>query len=412
MSQLLFCVLLAVISIAPSVQGQVQRKTSQKAIGQYTCPMHATVKSRSAGRCPKCGMKLVPVKTEKVANVAAPRSMSIPDVELLDQDGRKVHFYTDLVKGKTVAINFIFTTCTTICPPMGATFARVQKDLENRDVQFISISVDPVTDTPERLKAWRAKFKAGPAWTLVTGDKQKIDELLEALAASTIRREDHSPTTIIGNDALGQWTRAFGLAKPSQLVQIIDQAAKGTLEGEKTEAASEEPTAAAKYFGDVELIDQNGRKVRFYTDVLKRKTVVVNALFTTCTNVCPPISRNFERIQEALGERLGKDVFLVSITVDPENDTPEKLKAYAEKFHARAGWSFLTGKKENIDQALYKLGQYVQDKNSHKTIVIIGNESTGLWKKAFGLAQANDLIKLVDEVMNDRPQSGTESNKR
>ena len=344
----------------------------------------------------------MPVKAEKVAEKVSPRAMSIPDVELLDQDGRKVHFYTDLVKGKTVAINFIFTTCTTICPPMGATFARVQKDVTNRDVQFISISVDPVTDTPERLKAWREKFKAGPAWTLVTGDKQKIDELLEALAASTVRREDHSPTTIIGNDALGQWTRAFGLAKPSQLVQIIDQAANGKLE---------EPSAAAKYFGEVELIDQEGRKVRFYSDVLKGKTVVVNALFTTCTNVCPPISRNFERIQEALGERLGKDVFLVSITVDPENDTPEKLKAYAEKFHARAGWSFLTGRKENIDQALYKLGQYVQDKNSHKTIVIIGNEATGLWKKAFGLAQADDLIKLVDEVMNDRPQSGTENTK-
>ena len=115
--------------------------------------------------------------------------------------------------------------------------------------------------------------------------------------------------------------------------------------------------------------------------------------------------------RKRLGERLGKDVFLVSITVDPENDTPEKLKAYAEKFHARAGWSFLTGKKENIDQALYKLGQYVQDKNSHKTIVIIGNEATGLWKKAFGLARADDLIKLVDEVMNDRPQKATESTK-
>jgi len=294
---------------------------------------------------------------------------------------------------------------------MGATFARVQKDLENRDVRFISISVDPVTDTPERLKAWRAKFKAGPSWTLVTGDKQKIDELLQALAASTVRREDHSPTTIIGNDALGQWTRAFGLAKPSQLVQIIDQAANGTLEGGTKEATGEEPTAAAKYFGDVELIDQDGRKVRFYSDMLKGKTVVVNALFTTCTNVCPPISRNFERIQDALGERLGKDVFLVSITVDPENDTPETLKAYAEKFHARAGWSFLTGKKENVDQALYKLGQYVQDKNSHKTIVIIGNEATGLWKKAFGLARAEDLIKLVDEVMNDRPQKAQERHK-
>ncbi|HEV2837597.1 MAG TPA: SCO family protein [Pyrinomonadaceae bacterium] len=411
MKYFISCVVVMLLFVVPISGQQRRRGLSSTPVAQYSCPMHPAIKAKSAGRCPKCGMKLVRAKAEKPAVERHERSMSIPDVELLDQDGRKVHFYSDLVKGKTVAINFIFTTCTTICPPMGATFARVQKDLKNRDVHFISISVDPVTDTPERLKAWRAKFNAGPAWTLVTGDKDKIDELLQALAASTVRREDHSPTTIIGNDRLGQWTRAFGLAKPSQLVQIIDQAANGLLETGTKDAASEESTAAAKYFGEVELIDQDGRKVRFYSDVLKGKTVVINALFTTCTNVCPPISRNFERIQEALGERLGKDVFLVSITVDPENDTPERLKAYAQKFHARAGWSFLTGKKEDIDHALYKLGQYVQDKNAHKSIVIIGNEATGLWKKAFGLASADDLIKLVEEVMNDKPQRGTESTK-
>lgn len=167
-------------------------------------------------------------------------------------------------------------------------------------------------------------------------------------------------------------------------------------------APEKELTPAAKYFSDVELIDHEGRKLRFYSDVLKGKTVVINVLFTACTNVCPPISRNFERIQEALGDRLGKDVSLVSITVDPANDTPAKLKEYAERFHARSGWSFLTGKKENVDWALYKLGQYVQEKNEHKTIVIIGNEATGLWKKAFGLASADDLIKLVNEVANDK----------
>lgn len=164
----------------------------------------------------------------------------------------------------------------------------------------------------------------------------------------------------------------------------------------------EELTPAAKYFTDVELLDQDGRTLKFYSDVLKGKTVVINVLFTTCTNVCPPISRNFERIQEALGERLGKDVFLVSITVDPETDTPAKLKDYAQRFHARKGWSFLTGRKENIDAALYKLGQYVEERSQHKTVIIIGNESTGLWKKAFGLAAAEDLIALVEEVMNDK----------
>ncbi|HEX8294086.1 MAG TPA: SCO family protein, partial [Pyrinomonadaceae bacterium] len=158
--------------------------------------------------------------------------MSIPDVELLDQDGRKVRFYSDLVRGKVVAINFIFTTCTTVCPPLGATFARVQKELgagAGRDVQLISISVDPATDTPERLKAWGAKFKAGPGWTLLTGAKPQVDELLRALSASSARREDHTPTVLIGNEAAGQWTRAYGLTSPGKLVQIIGDAAGGRL---------------------------------------------------------------------------------------------------------------------------------------------------------------------------------------
>lgn len=172
-------------------------------------------------------------------------------------------------------------------------------------------------------------------------------------------------------------------------------------------AAGEQLTPAAKYFTDVELLDQDGRKLKFYSDVLKGKTVIINALFTTCTNVCPPISRNFERIQQALGERLGKDVFLVSLTVDPQTDTPAKLKEYAQKFHARPGWSFLTGRKENLDWALYKLGQYVEEKTQHTTVVIIGNEATGLWKKAFGLASADELIKLVEEVMNDKGAAAT-----
>jgi protein SCO1/2 len=164
----------------------------------------------------------------------------------------------------------------------------------------------------------------------------------------------------------------------------------------------EESAAAAKYFTDVELLDQDGKKVRFYSDVLKGKTVVVNAFFTSCTSVCPPMNRNMEKIQEVLGDRVGRDVFLVSITVDPEVDTPTRLKEYAQKFHARKGWVFLTGKKENLDWALYKLGQYVEQKDDHKTIFIIGNEPTGLWKKAFGMANVAELVQVVESVVNDK----------
>lgn len=165
---------------------------------------------------------------------------------------------------------------------------------------------------------------------------------------------------------------------------------------------AEQATPAEKYFTDVELVDQDGKKVHFYSDVLKGKTVVVNAFFTTCTSVCPPMNRNMQKIQEALGDRVGRDVFFVSITVDPEVDTPEKLKKYAQSFHAGPGWMFLTGKKENLDWALYKLGQYVESKDDHKTILIVGNETTGLWKKAFAMANLAELVQVVESVANDK----------
>ena len=236
---LLVCALAFVPAQAQQVHSHATQK-SQKSKDEvtYSCPMHPDVKAKKKGKCPKCGMDLRPVRQEeKTADagsnqpVAAETSkMDIPDIELLDQNGRKIHFYNDLVKGHTVAINFIFTTCTTICPPLGATFARVQKELGDkvgRDVRFISISVDPATDTPERLKAWGEKFHAGEGWTFVTGNKPEVDELLRALGASSARREDHSPTVLIGNDAHGNWTRTYGLANTTKLVQIINDVIDG-----------------------------------------------------------------------------------------------------------------------------------------------------------------------------------------
>jgi cytochrome oxidase Cu insertion factor (SCO1/SenC/PrrC family) len=228
-----------------------EKKTTTKQVRSYVCPMHPDVKSTKRGKCPKCKMDL---RLERVADNAvaaamranstdtantetnesgSARKMVIPDVEVLDQNGNALHFYSDLIKGKTVAINFIFTNCTTICPPLAATFARVQKDLGDktgRDVHFISISVDPLTDTPERLKAWGAKFKAGDGWTFVTGDKQEIDKLLNALGASVSRREDHTPTVIVGNDLKGVWTRTYGLARSAQMEGLIMDVIEGKVD--------------------------------------------------------------------------------------------------------------------------------------------------------------------------------------
>jgi len=238
---------------APAAQ---QQKPATKTATSYACPMHPEVKSTRKGKCPKCKMDLQlvseptsSVEKEKLVasaaigeNVSAdvpgkvlgPRKkMMIPDVEVLDQEGNALHFYSDLIKGKTVAINFIFTNCTTICPPLAATFARVQREMGDKvgkDVHFISISVDPLTDTPERLKAWGAKFKAGAGWTFVTGTKQEMDKLLYALGASVSRREDHTPSVIIGNDVKGVWTRTYGLAKTSLMVGLIEDVIEGKVD--------------------------------------------------------------------------------------------------------------------------------------------------------------------------------------
>jgi protein SCO1/2 len=164
------------------------------------------------------------------AGVPPESGLSIPDVLLLDQHGRKVRFYSDLVKGKVVAINFIFTTCTTICPPMGATFAKTQKLMNDRmgkDVHLISVTLDSQIDTPERLRAWAAKFNARPGWTLVTGPKPEVDRLLRALGSYVSQKEDHPPLVLIGNDSRHLWTRADGLSSAAKLVKVIDDVSQG-----------------------------------------------------------------------------------------------------------------------------------------------------------------------------------------
>jgi len=99
---------------------------------------------------------------------------------------------------------------------------------------------------------------------------------------------------------------------------------------------------------------------------------------------------------------VGKEVHLISLTLDPLNDTPPRLKEYASRFRARPGWYFLTGNKENVDRALSKIGHSVPEKEAHSNILIIGNERTGLWKKAFGLAKTEELIRIVEGVLNDK----------
>jgi protein SCO1/2 len=224
------------ITNAGQVHTQTQLSSPQKR-KHYVCPMHKDISSTRPANCSKCGMalRLVEDKPDAVVTIADPAigetssiwPLQIQGIKVYDQNGNLKNFYADLVKGKTVAINFIFTTCTTICPPLTATFRRVQKELVQRapNVQLISISVDPTTDTSERLHNFADKFGAEPGWTFVTGDQAAIDSLLEAMGVNVADKNDHTPMILIGNDTTGYWTRAYGLSSPDALVKTITEVA-------------------------------------------------------------------------------------------------------------------------------------------------------------------------------------------
>lgn len=376
----------------------------------YSCPMHPEVTSKKAGsRCPKCGMNLL--KREPAAAAAQPAepaqttagaaSVRVPQIAVLDQNGRRLDFYEDLVKGKTVAINFIFTTCTGVCPPLTATFRRVQQMLgerSGRDVSLISISVDPTTDTPERLKSFAEKFKAGPGWTFVTGGQPEIGALLKALGVATTDKADHTSTILVGNEPAGHWTRAYGLSPAATLFKVIDETAAHKAPVATQTGAASVSSRSAAYFPNHTLITQDDKQVRFYEDLLKGKIVLINFMFTHCTGVCSPMTANLAKVQSYLDEKVGREVSILSITVDPAHDTPAILKAYAEKHKAGPGWFFLTGKKENVDWILYKLGGYVAEPGQHSSVLIIGNEATGEWLKVHAMASPADIAAAVAKV--------------
>jgi cytochrome oxidase Cu insertion factor (SCO1/SenC/PrrC family) len=224
-----------------SVPGSAARASQREASKVYTCPMDPEVRSATPGPCPNCGMSLQEAggdssssNGQTTGSSAATRpdgsieGLSIPDVPVIDQDGRRLRFFTDVVKGRTVAINFMFTTCTTICPPLAATFARVQQQLApsiGNEIMLISVSVDPVTDVPARMKAYLAKFGARPGWLFIGGSKLDVDALLRSLGAYVSDKNDHTPMILVGNEKAGFWTRAFGLASADKLAGIIADAA-------------------------------------------------------------------------------------------------------------------------------------------------------------------------------------------
>ena len=167
------------------------------------------------------------------------------------------------------------------------------------------------------------------------------------------------------------------------------------------------PASAARrgvdYFTNTPLVNQDGETLRFYDDVIKGKVVSINFMFTSCGDSCPLETAKLRKVQQQLGEHAGKDVYMYSITVDPERDTPAALKAYMQKFEVGPGWQFLTGKKEDIDLIREKLGMSTEDEqelSDHQINFVLGNERTGQWLKRTPF----DLPETLTSVLLGRLQ--------
>jgi protein SCO1 len=148
------------------------------------------------------------------------------------------------------------------------------------------------------------------------------------------------------------------------------------------------------YFPNVPLVTQDGKTVQFYDDLLKNKKVLIDFIYTRCESVCPLQTAKMAQVQKLLGERIGRDIFIYSISLDPEHDTPERLKAYAEKFHAGPGWLFLTGKKWDINSVRYKLGER-SEKENHGNTVRIADVARGQWMR---IPLTADTFYIATEV--------------
>jgi protein SCO1/2 len=358
------------------------------------------------------GLRAAPAETGD----SLPSKANVPDAELLNQDGHKVRLRTDLMKDRVTVLSFIFTSCPTICTTIGVNVGQLRKELGaslKRDVTLISISIDPVTDTPEKLKAWGKALGAGEGWSLLTGNKDTVTQLLKKLEAYSPDIQSHSPFLLVVNDRTGQWQRVNALeVAPAKIAFLVNEEVKKGRSGAQVTVSDAFPSAIAtndstpaspaqRYFTDVKLKNQDGKELRLYSDLLKGNVVVIDCFFSGCTGVCKVTMPLFQKLQQRYADAAGKKPRFISISVDPETDTPDSLRKLAAGLGAKPGWDFLTGDRQSVDLALRKLGFATETKEGHSNVFLVGNERTGLWKKVLGIGSPEEIAAAVESVLTD-----------
>jgi len=151
------------------------------------------------------------------------------------------------------------------------------------------------------------------------------------------------------------------------------------------------------FYPNVEVTTHEGKTFRFYDDLMKEKKILINFIYAQCERVCPLATARMQQVQKLLGDRVGRDIQMYSITLDPEHDTPEVLKAYADKYgiESGSGWHFLTGDPEDMKELRYRLGERSDDKQTHTNVVRIG-DGKGVWMRL--PLEGGDISTLVNDI--------------
>lgn len=169
-------------------------------------------------------------------------------------------------------------------------------------------------------------------------------------------------------------------------------------------------SAAAAYEPSLPLVTHEGKKVRFYDDLLRGKVAVINLMFTTCPSICPPMTANLVKVHKLLKDMdvLGDKAVMISVTVDPETDTPEVLAAYAKRFGIDRGWYFITGDRPQLDALVAKLGNTSKDKMQHSGMLLVGSDAARTWVKVFAMSPPEDIAGKVKQLLALKPAAPVE----
>jgi protein SCO1/2 len=201
--------------------------------------------------------------------------------------------------------------------------------------------------------------------------------------------------------------RAFLTSMGVSLVQTVFAAREG-LAKEKPKLTKADGPSATR-FPNVTLTTHEGTEVRFYQDLIKGKIVLINFMYATCTNSCPTFTANLVRVQRLFGNRIGRDVFMYSISLDPEHDTPEVLSQYVKNYSVQPGWTYLTGSTADITTLRRRLGLrdldpvVDADKSQHIGVVLYGDERFDRWAACPALSEPREIVKYVGLVDGLRP---------